>query len=236
MDPVFTVYSENDSCESTKYYRIKTYPSQEDAENAGGFVTHIGNCGVCSTLQDLAVYATMEAAGVTSPGNFCRRQSTSSLENGLSCYLGLGLTQDCAKIWADTSWNTAKNCFGSCVINPTLPTFRGDFGNGTDVNATETSSSDKWYNLPITLKNWFNSNETESEKTAKTAIASNGPAPECALSACLTCNDEVSAPTFERFAGRSRRRSGLLATAARPCGSIPKIEHDPCPATRPLEE
>ena len=46
---------ENDTCENTSFYRIKTYPSREDAESAGGFVTHVGNCGVCSTLQDLAV-------------------------------------------------------------------------------------------------------------------------------------------------------------------------------------
>lgn len=46
---------ENDTCENTAFYRIKTYPSREDAESAGGFVTHVGNCGVCSTLQDLAV-------------------------------------------------------------------------------------------------------------------------------------------------------------------------------------
>ncbi|MGK3758404.1 MAG: hypothetical protein ACI8RD_010718 [Bacillariaceae sp.] len=43
------------SCESGAYYRIKTYPSRSDAETAGGFVTHVGHCGVCSTLQDLAV-------------------------------------------------------------------------------------------------------------------------------------------------------------------------------------
>mmetsp|Transcript_27479 Transcript_27479/g.64423 ORF Transcript_27479/g.64423 Transcript_27479/m.64423 type:complete len:407 (+) Transcript_27479:156-1376(+) len=227
----FDSFEDNGSCDDKAYYRIKTYPSRAAAENAGGFVTHVGNCGVCSTLQDLAVYASLDAVGVTSPGNFCRRQATSSLENGLSCYLGLGMTQDCAKIWADTSWNTASNCFSSCVLNPTLPTFRGDFSDATDFNSTDASPTDKWYNLPVALKDWFNSDETESEKSA---IPSNGPAPECALSTCITCNDDVSAPIFERFAGRSRRRSGLLSTAARPCGSIPKINQVACPATRPL--
>lgn len=45
------------TCEDTdtNFYRIKTYPSSEAAEQAGGFVTHVGSCGVCSTLQDLAV-------------------------------------------------------------------------------------------------------------------------------------------------------------------------------------
>ena len=43
------------TCENAAYYRIKTYTSRADAETAGGFVTHLGNCGICSALQDLAV-------------------------------------------------------------------------------------------------------------------------------------------------------------------------------------
>lgn len=214
-------------------YRIKTYPSRGEAEAAGGFVTHVGNCGVCSTLQDLAVYANTDFVGVTSPGNFCRRQAASSLENGLSCYLGLGMTQDCAKIWADTSWNTAKNCFGKCVLGPTLPQFGGENEQDSNSNSNETSSSGKWYNVPANIKKWFNSTSSDENKS-KSAIPSNGPAPDCVLNACIRCNDEFSSEIFELFAGRSRRRSGLLSTAARPCGSIPNIEHQACPITEPL--
>ena len=74
------------------------------------------------------------------------------------------------------------------------------------------------------------------EEKIAVAIPGNGPAPECALNSCITCNDEVSTPTFERYAGRSRRRSGLLSTAARPCTSIPNIVQDACPVTLPLVE
>jgi len=52
--PEISTSDSTGSCESGAYYRIKTYPSRSDAETAGGFVTHIGHCGVCSTLQDLA--------------------------------------------------------------------------------------------------------------------------------------------------------------------------------------
>lgn len=240
------IVDENYACENNLYYRIKTYPSREDAELAGGFVTHMGNCGVCSALQDLAVYANVDFIGTTSPGNFCRRQSATSFQNGLACYRDLGMTQDCAKIWADTSWNTAKNCFGSCVLKSTSPQFGGssNIKNSTDANSTEASNN--WYDLPATLRSRFSSssNETDKETVAEIeekvelaeAVPSNGPAPECALNACITCNDEVSTPTFEKFAGRSRRRSGILSTAARPCSSIPNIIQDPCPITQPLPE
>lgn len=108
MTETFPLEAE-ETCENkdTKVYRIKSYPSREAAETAGGFVTHVGSCGVCSTLQDLAVYANMDTIGATSPGNFCRRQAATSFENGLACYRGLGMTQDCAKLWADTSWNVS---------------------------------------------------------------------------------------------------------------------------------
>jgi hypothetical protein len=111
---------EENTCESSGFYRIKTYPSREDAESAGGYVTHVGNCGVCSTLQDLAVYANVDFIAPTSPGNFCRRQASTSFENGLACYRGLGMTQDCAKIWADTSWNVSKEFYSAISSIPSL--------------------------------------------------------------------------------------------------------------------
>lgn len=232
-----------ETCENKdiKVYRIKSYPSREEAETAGGFVTHVGSCGVCSTLQDLAVYANMDTIGATSPGNFCRRQAATSFENGLACYRGFGMTQDCAKLWADTSWNTAKSCFGSCVLKSTFSQFRGDNDIETELDTTNTteSSGNKWYDLPATLRERFVQSEKEKEESGDkkvAAIPSNGPAPECALNDCITCNDEVSAPIFEKFAGRSRRRSGLLSTAARQCSTLPNIIQSPCPDTLPLAE
>ena len=135
---------------------------------------------------------------------------------------------------------TAKSCFGTCVLNPTLPQWGtgGEAENNVAANSTETSS-DKWYDLPSTLRTRFTdkSNETDTDgENYPGGVPSNGPSPECALNACITCNEENSAPTFERFAGRSRRRSGLLSTDARPCGTVPRIVQNPCPVTQPLTE
>lgn len=190
-------------------------------------------------------YANVDFVGVTSPGSFCRRQAVTSFENGVACYRGLGMTQDCARILSDTSWNTASNCFGSCVLDPTLPIFGGnDFSSttrsGDNIGETNnaaagTSSldSNKWYDFPVTLRERFFSS---SDTNGTNYVPSNGPAPDCALNDCLVCNEDVSAPTFDKFAGRTRRRSGLLSTAAFPCGSIPNIVQDPCPTTQPLVE
>jgi hypothetical protein len=211
-------------CENVAY-RLQTYSSRQEAETAGGFVTHAGHCGVCSTTQDMAVYA--EHLHPTSPGNFCRRQSFTSLENGIACYRSLGMTQDCAKIWADASWNTAKNCFGTCVVDPTIPDFGFSGGNNEDepinFNSTGISSSKTVAALEGT------------SVTRSSNSTTNSTAVECELDLCLKCDLETSALLFELYAGRTRRRSGLLGTYAVPCSTLAAIVQDPCPSTRPLE-
>jgi hypothetical protein len=62
----------------------------------------------------------------------------------------------------------------------------------------------------------------------------NGPPPTCTLSRCLQCDEDKSGPIFTKFAGRTRRSSGLLSAIVRPCGSIAQIQHDVCPETLPL--
>lgn len=58
----------------------------------------------------------------------------------------------------------------------------------------------------------------------------NGPPPQCQLNDCLQCDETVSGPLFQTFAGRTRRRSGLLSHIVRPCTSLQhNIPHDPCP-------
>jgi hypothetical protein len=55
----------------------------------------------------------------------------------------------------------------------------------------------------------------------------NGPAPTCALSECLQCDEDNSGSVFQAFAGRTRPRSGLISAIARPCETIAtEIRHD----------
>jgi hypothetical protein len=172
-------------CEAASY-RLVTYASFEEAETAGGFVTHTGHCGVCSTMQDLAAY--LKSHDLTTQGKFCAKQGALSLEDGRECYRNLGMTKDCAEIWADNSWNTATDCFADCVIEVTKDQ------------------------------------------------PNNGPAPDCKLNDCLQCDENKSGQIFQEYAGRTRRRSGLLSAIARPCDQLVSIDQIPCPQTTPLEE
>ena len=65
----------------------------------------------------------------------------------------------------------------------------------------------------------------------------NSPAPECIIADCLQCDEDYSGPYFKTYAGRTRRRSGLLSKIARPCDAILIVNHaDPCPNELPANK
>lgn len=103
-------YESYDNGVCSNEYRLQSYPSWQEAEDAGAFVTHAGGCGVCSTTQDLAAY--LSSPDLTTEGSFCAKQSILSFEKGKACYIDLGMTDSCAEIWVDNSLNTAEKCLG----------------------------------------------------------------------------------------------------------------------------
>jgi hypothetical protein len=53
--------------------------------------------------------------------------------------------------------------------------------------------------------------------------------PGCPLDPCIECDEVQSGPLFKRFAGRSRRNSGLPSSIVRRCSEVEALEvHDPC--------
>ncbi len=52
----------------------------------------------------------------------------------------------------------------------------------------------------------------------------------CELNKCLQCQKEKTQAIFERVAGRTYARSGLLSSVVQPCDEIPMLEHDACPS------
>lgn len=59
----------------------------------------------------------------------------------------------------------------------------------------------------------------------------NGAAPECALNECINCDELNSGPLFVKYAGRTRRNSGMLSSIARSCAELILLpQTDPCDA------
>jgi hypothetical protein len=53
--------------------------------------------------------------------------------------------------------------------------------------------------------------------------------PTCDLAGCIQCDEDTAGPLFQDFAGRTRRRAGLLTAIVRNCTDIFRLVHrDPC--------
>lgn len=166
-------YTDKDTCSE---YKMTTFKDRKSALEADARITHTGSCGLCSTAQDLALYLTED---FTQAGKICATKGVFNEEAGLNCYIELGMTPDCAKIWNYDGLYDSKQCGKICMGDITSP--------------------------------------------------NNGPAPECALSSCLECDEEEAGPIFSAYGGRTRRRSGLLSEIVRNCDSIARIvDHTPC--------
>ena len=119
------------------------------------------------------------AQDFTDAGKKCATKGLFNEQAGLDCYMALGLTLECAKIWNYDGIYDGQVCTKTCL------------GELTDPN--------------------------------------NGPAPACELNDCLQCDEQYAGPIFSAYAGRTRRRSGLLSEIIRDCSSIARINvYDTC--------
>lgn len=95
-------------------YRLADYADAGAAEAAGARVTHYGACGLCSSLQDLSVYAS--TPDLTEPVRACGLQHFSGSIGELSACIGaLGFTDPCARIWAYNTRHTQDACLTECL-------------------------------------------------------------------------------------------------------------------------
>ncbi|RYH15647.1 hypothetical protein EON65_31420 [archaeon] len=101
-----------DGSDSCTNYTMVTYASHEKAENDGAVVTHAGSCGLCSTAQDLSVYLIED---FTAAGKKCATIGLFNEDKGLQCYMDIGLTRECAKIWNYDGIYDGKVCGKTCA-------------------------------------------------------------------------------------------------------------------------
>jgi hypothetical protein len=95
------------------HYRLATFPGEGAARAAGFAVTHLGACGTCSTMQDLAVY--LGQPDLTAPVRRCGLHPTSA--GVLQCLARLGLSPACARTWFWNARNTGRECLAVCAVS-----------------------------------------------------------------------------------------------------------------------
>lgn len=94
-------------------YHVETFASAAEAEAASAFVTHTEACGLCSSLTDLAVYASQP--DLTDPVRQCGLNHLGDFEGLVGCLEALGFTRPCAQIWAYNTEHTRDACGAVCV-------------------------------------------------------------------------------------------------------------------------
>jgi len=96
------------------HYRLDTFGSASEARAAGAEVTHVGLCGQCSSLNNLAVYIAQQ--DLTEPVRACgllaMREGDAA---ALDCLIALGFDQPCAQIWQFNTKHTQLKCLGVCL-------------------------------------------------------------------------------------------------------------------------
>lgn len=99
---------------AAKTYRLQTFASMEELEQAGGIVTHTTACGVCSSLATLALL--IEQPDQTEPVRECGMLGlTGDMEKVTQCLQELGYERPCAQINAYNTANTRVLCGSICM-------------------------------------------------------------------------------------------------------------------------
>ena len=93
-------------------YRLVTYGTEKAARDAGASPTHFGHCGVCSTLENLAVY--MRENDLTAPVRDCGI-SSATFDANVACLRKLGFDLPCAQVWAYNTAHTRSVCYDVCI-------------------------------------------------------------------------------------------------------------------------
>lgn len=138
--PTGTVCAVLFSAATADAYTVATYGSTDDAVAAGAIVTHAGACGVCSSLQDLAVYA--GTPDLTAPVRQCGLDQLGDFAGLVGCLEGLGFTRPCAQIWAHNTEHTRAACGAVCLRLLRAPYHLADGGLNDCLACDETQSGD----------------------------------------------------------------------------------------------
>ncbi len=136
-DAVCAVLPTGPAGASPRNYRLADYASEAAARTAGAHPTHFGHCGVCSTLENLAVY--MRVNDLTEPVRSCGLTSA-TFEANVACLRALGFDLPCAQIWAYNTAHTRAACLSPCLAALNQPYQLPDGSLNACIQCDETQS------------------------------------------------------------------------------------------------
>mmetsp|Transcript_9081 Transcript_9081/g.10141 ORF Transcript_9081/g.10141 Transcript_9081/m.10141 type:complete len:377 (-) Transcript_9081:232-1362(-) len=215
-------------CRTKRYNLVQgnknkyTKNNKKSKSRSRTFVTHEGECGVCSTAQDLAVNLSptlgRDAFQCSAGFSAALAQDPTLIAQAWGaindCFRQLGFTSNCATIWASNGVHTtlvtgavARALQQGLPPPPGIPQ--------SCVLCASTCLVDP------TLPECLNPMKAGS----------------CDLSNCFSCDEDTSGPLFKKYSGRTRRNSGIITTfqnlevpgfpfvgSKRPCSTIASVK------------
>lgn len=115
---VCAVVLEASASDEPRPYGLATYASEADARAAGAKPTHFGRCGVCSSLENLAVY--MRENDLAAPVRACGLEGGGA-DAGVACLRKLGFDLPCAQAWYYDTAHTKAECLTTCLAELSHP-------------------------------------------------------------------------------------------------------------------
>lgn len=92
-------------------YELASFENLSALESTPGYrLTHFQRCGACSTLQDLAVYGSLD---LTIMAKTCSKRLGLSAKK--LCMMEIGFSEACAESWAYNADKTAQSCLVVCI-------------------------------------------------------------------------------------------------------------------------
>mmetsp|Transcript_12878 Transcript_12878/g.14111 ORF Transcript_12878/g.14111 Transcript_12878/m.14111 type:complete len:377 (-) Transcript_12878:78-1208(-) len=195
-------------CRTKRYNLVQdnkktfTKNNKKSKSRSRTYVTHEGECGVCSTAQDLAVNLspTLGRDAFQCSAGFSAALQTQDPTliapafGALNdCFQQLGFTSNCAYIWASNGVHTTLvTGAAASALQQGLPPPPGI--PQSCVLCAQTCLVDP------TLPECLNPMKAGS----------------CDLSNCFSCDEDASGPLFKKYSGRTRRNSGIITTFQNP--------------------
>ncbi len=125
-----------------EYYSLATYDTLEELEADGAILTHYGACGLCSPLNNLAVYILV--GDLTGPVRQCGLDNVigGSKEKNIECLMKLGFDYPCAQIWYYNTSHTRGKCWAPCMAALNQPYHKPDGSLNDCIQCDEDNSGD----------------------------------------------------------------------------------------------
>ncbi len=125
-----------------EYYSLATYDTLEELEADGAILTHYGACGLCSPLNNLAVYILV--GDLTGPVRQCGLDNLigGSEEKNIECLMKLGFDYPCAQIWYYNTDHTGSKCWWACITARDDPYHKPDGSLNDCIQCDEDNSGD----------------------------------------------------------------------------------------------